>query len=78
MNALATAELAIMSEDIASPRGRDMVCSPRILDTSTPRLSSEQECNFSIATAHNSKILGLDTGFLVVDRRVAHDECGHQ
>jgi hypothetical protein len=43
MNALATAEIAITSENLAFPPSMDTICSPRDMGTRTPSLSSEQE-----------------------------------
>ncbi len=43
IDTLATAEIAIMSEDITAPHDMDRVCSSKDLGTGTPYLSSDQE-----------------------------------
>ncbi|MDH4087924.1 MAG: hypothetical protein OEV27_09180 [Nitrospira sp.] len=43
MKSLATAEMAITSEDITSPHDMDRVCSSKDLGVGTPCLSSEHE-----------------------------------
>ncbi|MGB4070060.1 MAG: hypothetical protein WBK08_18690 [Nitrospira sp.] len=43
MKSLATAEIAIMSEDMTSPHDMNRVCSSKDLGAGTPGLSPEQE-----------------------------------